>query len=164
MQIVIICKEAWGNKEYVASLIELYKNHGAVSCIGIYFLLHPGMSHGLTFNLIPNCMRFCHGQISIETATYSLKPFISRFLCPLGELVFPPLPRSLQSRSLTLLETCKMLPVVLWATYPENQVSPDQKWVPLIDKTGSFKHGMVGKKLILLQVLTGALALQYEWS
>ena len=30
------------------------------------------MSHGETFNLIPNRMEFCHGQISIETATYSL--------------------------------------------------------------------------------------------
>ena len=25
-------------QEYVASLIRLYKNHGAVSCVGIYFL------------------------------------------------------------------------------------------------------------------------------
>ncbi len=34
--------------------------------------LHPGVLHGVTFNLIPNRMGFCHGQISIDTATYSL--------------------------------------------------------------------------------------------
>ena len=34
--------------------------------------IHPGVSYGVTFNLIPNRMGFCHRQISIETATYSL--------------------------------------------------------------------------------------------
>ncbi len=61
------------NKEYVASLIGLYKNHGAVSYVGNYFpfiyQLYPARTH---VNLIPNCMEFCYGQISIETATYSL--------------------------------------------------------------------------------------------
>ncbi len=37
------------------------------------YRIHPGVSHGVTFNLIPNRMGFCHGQISIETATYSYK-------------------------------------------------------------------------------------------
>ncbi len=36
------------------------------------YRLHPGVSHGVTFKLIPNRIGFCHGQISIETATYSL--------------------------------------------------------------------------------------------
>ena len=36
----------------------------------IYRIL-PGVSHGVTFSLIPNRMGFCHRQISIETATYS---------------------------------------------------------------------------------------------
>ncbi len=35
------------------------------------YWIHPGMSHGVTFNLIPNRMEFCHGQISMENATYS---------------------------------------------------------------------------------------------
>ncbi len=37
-----------------------------------FTLMHPGVSSGVTFNLIPNRIGFCHGQISIETATYSL--------------------------------------------------------------------------------------------
>ena len=35
------------------------------------YQIHPGVSPGVTFNLIPSRMGFCHGQISIETATYS---------------------------------------------------------------------------------------------
>ncbi len=66
-------------KEYVASLIGLYKNNGAVSCVGNYYLfitelahrVHPGMSQDVSCNLIPHCMGHCHGQILIETATYS---------------------------------------------------------------------------------------------
>ncbi len=72
-------------KEYAASLIGLYKNNGAVSCVGIYFLfmllcckqltyrVHPGVSHGVNFKLPPNHIGFCHGQILIETATYSFR-------------------------------------------------------------------------------------------
>ena len=36
------------------------------------FWIYLGISHEGTFNLIPNCMESCYGQISIETATYSL--------------------------------------------------------------------------------------------
>ena len=39
--------------------------------IQLTYRIHPGVSHGFTFNLIPNRMGSCHGQISIETATYS---------------------------------------------------------------------------------------------
>ncbi len=43
---------------------------------------NSGVSHGVTFNLIPNRMEFCHGQISIETATYSYSVLILAFkLC-----------------------------------------------------------------------------------
>ncbi len=64
-------------QEYVASLIGLYKNNGAVSCVGNYFPFiqpaHPGVSQGVPGTLVPNCMESCYGQISIiETATYSL--------------------------------------------------------------------------------------------
>ncbi len=63
------------HKEYVASLIGLYKNNGAVFCDGNYFpliqQLYRVISHGVTCNLIPNCMESCYGQISIDTATYS---------------------------------------------------------------------------------------------
>ena len=72
-------------KEYVASLIGLYKNNGAVSCVGICtqltYRIHPGVSHDVTFNLIPNRIGFCHGQILIEPATYSLS-FSSHLTLP----------------------------------------------------------------------------------
>ena len=35
------------------------------------YQIHPGVSRSVTFNLIPNRIGFCHGQISIETATHS---------------------------------------------------------------------------------------------
>ena len=40
-------------KEYVASLIGLYKNNGEVSCVDNYFhtQVHPGVSQGVTCNL-----------------------------------------------------------------------------------------------------------------
>ena len=65
----------FAHKEYVASLIGLYKNNGAVLCVGNNF---PFISYGVTFNLIPNCMKFNYGQISIETATYSLHRTLSK--------------------------------------------------------------------------------------
>ncbi len=37
------------------------------------YQMYLGISHGVTFNLIPNFMESCYGQISIETATYSYK-------------------------------------------------------------------------------------------
>ena len=48
------------------TLIELYKNNGAVSYVGNYF--------------IPHCMGPCHWQILIETATYSLQMKGEEFL------------------------------------------------------------------------------------
>ena len=49
-------------QEYVASIIGVYKNNGAVSCVANYFpccteltyQIYLGISHGVTFNLIPN--------------------------------------------------------------------------------------------------------------
>ncbi len=32
-----------------------------------------GVSQGLPYTLIPNCMGFCHGHILIETETYSFR-------------------------------------------------------------------------------------------
>ncbi len=65
-------------QEYVASITGLYKNNGAVSCVGKYFpfiqqlyRIYLAISQGVTFNLIPNHIESCYGQISIETATYS---------------------------------------------------------------------------------------------
>ncbi len=55
----------------------LHKNNCcAVSCVGTYFPfnipdIYFGISHGVTFNLIPNFKESFYGQISIETATYS---------------------------------------------------------------------------------------------
>ncbi len=67
-------------KEYVASLIGLYKNNGAVSCVGNYFLFIKNKQTLTKFNgralhwpnLIPNRIGFFHGQILIENATYYL--------------------------------------------------------------------------------------------
>ncbi len=60
-------------KEYVASLIGLYKNNGAVSCVAIKFLLilHHKTHKYLGFTQIASWMRFTHGQLWIESATRS---------------------------------------------------------------------------------------------
>ncbi len=56
-------------------------------------------SHEVTFNLIPNCKESCYGQISIETATYSLHviyinshtrlAMVTRFHSPIKHLAMP---------------------------------------------------------------------------
>ena len=38
------------------------------------YQINIGVSHGVTFNLIPSHMGFCHRQISIQAATYSFGP------------------------------------------------------------------------------------------
>ncbi len=45
--VVTLAKIKWSRfgQEYVASLIGLYKNNGAVSCVGIYFLLIHHRTH-----------------------------------------------------------------------------------------------------------------------
>ena len=43
-------------------------------CTKLTYWIYLGISHGVTINMIPNCMASCYGQISIETATYSLAP------------------------------------------------------------------------------------------
>ncbi len=40
-------------------------------CTKLAYLVHSGVSQGVTCNLMPHCMGPCHGQILIETATYS---------------------------------------------------------------------------------------------
>ncbi len=40
-------------------------------CTELTYLIYLGI-YGVAFNLIPSCMESCNGQISIETATYSL--------------------------------------------------------------------------------------------
>ncbi len=49
-------------------------------CTQLTYRIHPGVSHGVTFNLIPNWIGFCHGQILIETATYSSITIIQQHL------------------------------------------------------------------------------------
>ena len=58
------------NQECVARMTCLYRNYGAVSCVGGNVLshLHPGVPQGIPSTLIPNCMGSYHGQILIETA------------------------------------------------------------------------------------------------
>ncbi len=41
-------------------------------CTELTYRIYLGISLGVTFNLIPNWIDSCYGQISIETATYSL--------------------------------------------------------------------------------------------
>ena len=64
--------------EYVASLMGLYKNSGAVSCAATYFLLiwslysiHHGWWEGSRYPWTPSWTRINYGHISIETATHS---------------------------------------------------------------------------------------------
>ncbi len=59
-------------KEYVASLISLYKNNGAVSCVGIDFQLRHWLSTGHRYTQILSWILLSHGQIYIATATHSL--------------------------------------------------------------------------------------------
>ena len=43
-------------------------------CTKLAYQVHPGVSgvsQGVIYNLIPHCMGPCHGQILIETKTYS---------------------------------------------------------------------------------------------
>ena len=59
-------------KEHVASLIGLHKNNGAVSCVDNH-LLGENEVHALyDRNLVPTLLS-CYGQISIETATFSVQ-------------------------------------------------------------------------------------------
>ena len=68
-----------GHKEYVASLIGLYKNNGAVLNCGIKFLsvwalyqMHPGTLLGCNKVRRYSWTGIEYGQILIGTATYSL--------------------------------------------------------------------------------------------
>ena len=42
-----------------------------VCCTELTYQIYLGISQGVTFNLIPNYIESCYGQISIEIATYS---------------------------------------------------------------------------------------------
>ena len=56
-------------KEYVSLIIGLYKNNGSV--LHVVIRLPYFCPLYLARTLIPNCMGSCHGQILIETETYS---------------------------------------------------------------------------------------------
>ena len=69
-------------KEYVAVLIGLYRNYGAVTWVRIYFhwiwslqlvrtWLHHWVWEGSNYTWIPSWVRSDCGQISIETTTHS---------------------------------------------------------------------------------------------
>ena len=64
-------------KEWVAVLIELYKNIVAVLCVGISFFIicgHTWIRGGIGIN---------HRQIIIESATHSLVHYYSRAFTPM---------------------------------------------------------------------------------
>ncbi len=59
--------------------IHSYTNRASVNdlvmllcCTKLTYQIYLSISHGVTFNLIPNCTESSYGQISIESATYSL--------------------------------------------------------------------------------------------
>ncbi len=75
-RVIIKSSSYWVKKEYVASLIGLYKNDGAVLYVGNFFLVIYSRYTAKTqqhviFTLLCNCIGFFHGQILIETATHS---------------------------------------------------------------------------------------------
>ena len=65
--------------EGVQNPIQTYTNCASANnlvvllwCTELAYWVHPGVSQGVTCILIPHCIGPCHGQILIETASYSL--------------------------------------------------------------------------------------------
>ncbi len=61
-------------KEYVASLIGLYKNHGAVSCVGIYFLFAIPTSHLENHSTKNVQLLNCLGLVTLGSYTLEQPP------------------------------------------------------------------------------------------